>query len=553
MNITPAAELLTSNLNYITLSPEATDAAKQRFGELQQSGVIRQNCCFDDTVWYTTDQYANVGLHFKFNSFSFRSNYQDVFGCPLDTFVTYTKAFVISLFGKNALASIQSALLDLRHIIATPRDQVYGAAKDLHIALPHICEDFISQLPNAEESEELQRLADVMDIYADANLSDARHGARALADFESYFLFDDRLRHFWKSDLSPETRLFYYPLYLWWMITAVIPLRPREFLLTERNCLSSRDGVYYLRLRRNQIKGSNREISYKLSGDYKVDTYKIPQYLGEVIQKYIDLTNDFEATEIDTLFRTDSHYEHWGQSKHSNSRYLTYMNMRTILRYFYTEILHDCYGLNIVCVDDGQHIQLGEISRIHLGDARHIALISLMESGGTPMLAMYLAGHSNDDMAAHYYSNVSRLIDCRTHIKYHQMLSGDREFQIVPAYTAPLARHCSLLADGGRCYSDAYHAQEITDCVDAIGPNGEIAYCPSCTYYRGPGVSRFGADDKYRRRIEDDVVALKAAIALVRSERGATEDIGQAILKLQSSTLAFERYKIEKYMHEQED
>ena len=37
-------------------------------------------------------------------------------------------------------------------------------------------------------------------------------------------LFNDILNDYWVKSLSDEERLFYYPLYLWWQITAVVPL-----------------------------------------------------------------------------------------------------------------------------------------------------------------------------------------------------------------------------------------------------------------------------------------------------------------------------------------
>ena len=86
---------------------------------------------------------------------------------------------------------------------------------------------------------------------------------RKLAQFQSYFLFNDILNDYWVKPLSDEERLFYYPLYLWWQITAVVPLRPREFLLTQRNCLTEKDGKYYLTLRRNNLKEKTREYPIK--------------------------------------------------------------------------------------------------------------------------------------------------------------------------------------------------------------------------------------------------------------------------------------------------
>mgnify|MGYP000937805467 CR=1 FL=1 len=201
----------------------------------------------------------------------------------------------------------------------------------LKISLPMLCSDFFTLLPTAYANDNIERLIDAMDSYSDINFCSQNKRQRTLADFDTYFIFDEIIKDYWKSSLSMEDRLFYYPLYLWWMITGVLPLRPREFLLTQRNCLiKNSDDAYYLKLRRNKLKGGRKNISYKLSDDYIVNTYKIPDYLGDEIQDYIDLTSKYDGTDIDTLFVTDPHYKKWGHSKHSDSRYLTYINMTGI-------------------------------------------------------------------------------------------------------------------------------------------------------------------------------------------------------------------------------
>lgn len=84
----------------------------------------------------------------------------------------------------------------------------------------------------------MERLISALDFYADIKYGSQKgFNQRELADFDSYFEFDDIIKDYWNSDISPEDRFFYYPLYIWWILTAVIPLRPREFLLTERDCI----------------------------------------------------------------------------------------------------------------------------------------------------------------------------------------------------------------------------------------------------------------------------------------------------------------------------
>ena len=545
MIITAAEDLFSESTRFYELSPDAIDEAERKFTEMKKQGVIKEISSFSDGVWYTTDEYSNVGLYFDFNMFSYNSHYQGLLGLDFQEFVLCVKAYIMSIFGINALASIQNGLFDLRRIINTNPNAIFGTSSEIYISLPRISEDFFEQLPYTEGT---RKISDAIEKYADAKYGGASQSQRTLADFESYFLFDEYLRRFWESsNISAETRMFYYPLFLWWILTAVIPLRPREFLVLERNCLSIKNGKYYLRLRRNQLKGGRQAISYKLEKDYRIDVIAVPEKVGREFETYIRLTENFPSTEINTLFRTDPHYRRWKRATPEDSRFLTYENMRTILRYFYDEVLYGMYHLMPVCLDPGRHLSHGEISRIHLGDARHIALINLMHSGGTPMLAMYLAGHTNDQMAAHYYSNISELIECQTYMFHHKLLSPEQAMQITPINYFPPAQVGHVLSDGSTCFSSKYSNHDYSDCEKSIGPNGEIGYCPACPQHRAKGIAQSEADDIFLRQLKLDCDLLKDAVQIVRSGKGDVEEIGEALLKLQNSSYSYQQYLQEKY------
>ena len=401
MNVTLAENLFSSNLNFIELDSLSVSSAKDRFHEFQRAGVIKDNCTFDDNKWYTTNEYANIGLYFDFNRFSYRK-YEPVFQLSLESFTDYVKAYCISIFGKNVLVSIENTLLDIKHLLNKDYEDICGEMSDLRLYSVNRLSDFLSLLVTDDNADEMERLISALDSYADIKYgSNKGFNQRELADFDSYFEFDDIIKDYWNSDKSPEDRFFYYPLYIWWVLTAVIPLRPREFLLTERDCIyKDNDDRYNLKLRRNQLKGgTNGELSYKISDAYLTQPIPIPDYLGKTIEEYINETDKYEHTDIDTLFVTDPHYRKWGQRKHSDSRFLTYMNMNTILKYFYKEIIHEKYGYTIRYDNEEVDHENKEIRYIHLGDTRHIAFINLMQEGATPVTAMLLGGHTNIEMA----------------------------------------------------------------------------------------------------------------------------------------------------------
>ena len=162
----------------------------------------------------------------------------------------------------HVLISLQTFLRDIKRLIKETSWDIDFNVEHIKIYNPSICIDFLSTLPCLEDNE-LTQLIEQLDELLTVSYQLNTKKQRKLAQFQSYFLFNDILNDYWVKPLSDEERLFYYPLYLWWQITAVVPLRPREFLLTQRNCLTEKDGKYYLTLRRNNLKEKTREYPIK--------------------------------------------------------------------------------------------------------------------------------------------------------------------------------------------------------------------------------------------------------------------------------------------------
>lgn len=555
MAVLLAETLFSSTSNIVNIDSLSIDAAKERFTQFQEAGVIKTGFSFEDDTWQTTDQYSNIGLYFDFNRFAYKK-YEPVFNLPFEQFTAYVKAFALSLFGKNVLGSVESSLLDIKHLLERNYEEICGEMSDFNLYSANRLSDFLALFVTDDNVEQLNRLIGALDAYQDFQSGSQKgFNQRELADFTSYLEFDDILKNYWQSTLPDDERFFYYPLYLWWTLTAVIPLRPREFLLTPRNCLEKdSDGGYHLKLRRNLLKGGNNGVlAYTIDDAYGIQSVPIPDYLGKEIEKYIQATDKFECTDLNTLFVTDPHYKKWGQRKHSDSRFLTYTNMSTILQYFFSDIVHDKYGYTVIYNNEAVDHEKKEIAFIHLGDARHLAFINLMQEGATPVAAMLLGGHTNIEMASHYYSNVTSFLECQTYRQYRKLTAGNVEYKLSRVEKLPPAVEFKLLSDGGVCYSAEYRNGSIADCIKFSGPNGEIGYCPECRYYRKGGHSYFSGDNIYKRHIKQDCTALFQAVQAVREGKGNEESIKEAILRLNSSKYAYKAYLEEKYIHEGEE
>ena len=63
-------------------------------------------------------------------------------------------------FGSNVLKTLQTSLNDIRRIIRTDTEDVYGANAELNIVIPGICIDFFSSF--SEENERVSELAEAL-------------------------------------------------------------------------------------------------------------------------------------------------------------------------------------------------------------------------------------------------------------------------------------------------------------------------------------------------------------------------------------------------------
>lgn len=514
--------------------------ARTLFLAYREKGVFL-NASFEDQKWIACDEYAKYGLNYEVNAEKYWL-FEQKTGIRKADFEKYLKTFCICQMGELALGSIRSIIYGVKKVIE-------GIQNDdtllLSESIDHILQvaDFFSVVPTDDNGEIMNSILEKLDETEETLYGRTSGNQRNLAAFESYFRFDEILKRFWGESSEDEEKLFYFPVWFWWNVSAILPLRPRELILTPRDCITSVHGKYLLTVRRNMIKGCGKTKSYCLRDDYKTFRYEIPKTLADEIRWYQNKTKNCADTDIHTLFVTDPHYSKWDRHTPYNSMFFTYINMKTCLRYFYENIIVRKYGYHVL-YERGNSVLSNEkdINYLQLGDTRHIALINLIAEGATPMVAMILAGHDNPDMSSHYYSNISTLIECRTYRQYHQLINGKQSYRLSVPTTEIAAGKFTLLADHSRCYSPSVQEGNFTDCYRTIGPGGEVGLCASCRYHTENGMEFQDAKDLYKGRIQRQCENLAEIVRRVRRGNGEPEEIIQEILKLQDSTHSYQQY-----------
>jgi len=486
------------------LGGDVIQHARGIFDEYKSRGII-QTDSFDDDVWRIDDEKTTTSL-MRFPI----AVVPDWIGCSPAEYKTYVKAYISLKFGELSAFSLQEISRELLRL--TDKSYTDNVA-DNKVAF-HIC-DFLQMLPNGSAERDY-----VIEGLSERETSERRSGVgqqRVLADFQLYLHFNDVLADFWITADESE-KVFYFPLYFWWNLTAILPLRVTEFLLTPRDCLNGNT----LSVRRTKLKGGNIKVSYRVTDDYDIFEYTITDALAHELREYIAATDKYEPTHIDTLFRIFPHYNHLGAIRGKRNRYYTYCNLYTCFVRF-ADVLNKSAQEEMV--------------PLHLGDTRHIAMISLIIAGGSPTVCRELAGHADISISSHYYSNISTLVECATIRRLRKNSGAEAVIDGEARYTLTKPKNAQPVT-GGLCTSEMFAQRNISDCLKAIGGNGEIGTCVSCVYY-------YPDDEGLRVRFIDTIAAKSAVDAdslylmkmvdLVRKGLGYEEDIGAALLKLQHS------------------
>ena len=270
------------------------------------------------------------------------------------------------------------------------------------------------------------------------------------------------------------------------------------------------------------LKGRKNITHYRINSDYKLMKYSITDKLASEVEWYVSETENMPKSSFDTLFVQQPHYLYCGRSAPSSSIYYSYYNLSYCLEKFQSE---------------NMDVDL-ELNRINLGDTRHLAMISLIVSGGSPVICKELAGHEDINISSHYYSNISRFVECATYEMYRKQKSNVVDMLTHRKYYTGKTTDVSE----GKCDSNLYISGKIDDCIKSIGQNGEIGECIFCPHFIDGKTGKyiiFSDTTKRKKQVDDDSKYLMSVLELVRKGIGCNEDIQSALLKLQTSSVKY--------------
>lgn len=478
------------------LDAKTREKAENIFEDYRSCGVITGS--YSDDAWQATNEIARTTYDFRFNELMFRNCCEPWVGCTAACYGKCLRAYVVFLMGKYTLPFIREVLKELKALAEMDAEEALCRPDDE--MKPHAA-GFLSILPESNDIRDY-----VMEMLEEEPRKKKKKEHRELADFRYFLRFDKSLQEYWEY-ADDRKKEFYFPVYFWWKLTCVLPLRATEFLVTPRTCVSMKEGRYTITIRRTRLKKGIRRIAYRLDEDYEPKTYEIPEELYRQIRWYQEVTKDKVLPAIGTLLVPD---------RETPSGYFTYTQMRRRLMKFCGEVFGD------------------EAYPVHPGDTRHLAMINLMLSGGSPVICRELAGHEDLDISSNYYANMSAVVESSVLEMYHGGYSGtsmEGSFLIPAADPAGGAR-----MGKGWCMYPGIEDGDMTGCLDSYSIDGTLGNCRDCRYYRPdePGI-RMDLEIKAKQKVDADAAYLFRMIEQVRKSLGYTETIQEAMLRLQAS------------------
>lgn len=206
--------------------------------------------------------------------------------------------------------------------------------------------------------------------------------------------FTENMDEFNQDDEVRKMRLLYYPLWLWWNLTTIIPMRASEFCLLERDCLE--EGSYKIRLPREKQKNSKRIQVF--------DTVEIKKEVYELFSDYIELTDPYGPTNTLVSYRSIVWADETsGYTRTAHKRDINYFSraiLKVLIARFYDEIVRQRY-----------HYSVDRNNEVKPNHTRHLAFISLMMQGISPIEIARLGGHQTIAAQYHYQQHTEYWVD----------------------------------------------------------------------------------------------------------------------------------------------
>ncbi len=392
---------------------------------------------FESSTWVLSDGTKKRTFCFDLTEEAFAGGAAHWSGCTLEEYVTTVKAHTALQLGTVILDTLAAAAKEALWLAGL-------GEKELSLSRPgpRTMSILFFLPPSTPEREALfEGMESGLTIDDKGNAISQRE----IPPLETCLHFDHWLDEFWKA-ADKAARKDYFPVWLWWKLTSILPMRPKEFALTPRDCIGGEKEARTLTVRRTRLKKHKGGITYRVEGDYKLFTYPIPDSLAEEILWYCAIT---QPGKEGLLFGDGASF--------------SYGSLRLLLQDMCTN-----------------WVQTGDVGSLRLGDTRHLAMINLIISGSDPSACRALANHATISQSAWYFSNIKSLTDSMAFMGGHEQGTVDlvkSPYRYLPKGT-PFHE-----VPGGRCDACQVAGGDTTECLESLTEGMHLGDCRGCRHF----------------------------------------------------------------------
>ncbi|MEG2867899.1 MAG: tyrosine-type recombinase/integrase, partial [Terrisporobacter sp.] len=291
-----------------------------------------------------------------------------------------------------------------------------------------------------------------------------KHNARTLPNYDSVLKFEYILNDYFEN-VSYELRKRFFPLFLWWKVTTIIPLRPEEFLDIKSSCLSMYNERYFITIPRKKKKGKMAKIPI-------TDTLQINKDTYDLINEYLDMQTEEEKGEYlfsylaYHSFLPESHKKQ-AVSRRNRIDKMDNEQLRELIDDFYLEVIEESY----------KYVGL---ERLKLGDTRHFAFCNMRLQGFNALSIARIGGHDNLSSQVHYHSHSDYFAQAKVKV-LSDIIQRNRkkdlgECDFLDSTQVILRSKILKNFDGMKEVEEGYY------CKDKEFPNNCIKECIQCDY-----------------------------------------------------------------------
>ncbi|WP_096200664.1 tyrosine-type recombinase/integrase [Bacillus sp. FJAT-45350] len=349
----------------------------QMFQQLVDLNIFA--CEFDDIHWKVFDKVQDMYVEFTFN---------------IEVFTQLNKALkyftILRLISEKKPLTVYNELQNLKRSILASN----GLTNTSHLEVFLKNESLKSKPHGGRLASHLLYFLSFITIENELEIKEicdkhplVKNESRNLPNFQDVIKFDDIVNDFFRNN-DTQTIFEYLPIMMWWLLTNVLPLRPTEFLMLEKNCL------------RSTMRHNRQVYSIKVSRikeNPKDEDIEIDEHTYKILSKSISDIDYRVTNDSPYLFTTDLYYFS-KERKLKRTKSNTRMNRRDfydILNRFYKNVVKGIY-------------QEFELEKIKFGDTRHFAIINMCLQGFNMLSIAKMAGHKDIYTQDNYFSHASQ-------------------------------------------------------------------------------------------------------------------------------------------------